>query len=118
MEQSEKMTNTETPMEPNLSELLDIPKFLRRDHATDIPASSNGRTPDFDSGNTGSNPEAGAMACRGILVGMRPMKVTGKLRIEIEIEKELANDAFEKLGKFVDPAKSRHVALAVINGGE
>lgn len=27
---------------------------------TTIPASSNGRTPDFESGNTGSNPEAGA----------------------------------------------------------
>lgn len=54
------------------------------------------------------------MACRGVLVNMRPMKTSGKLRIEIEVEQEMANDAFEKLGKFVNPAKSRWVALAVI----
>lgn len=54
------------------------------------------------------------MACRGILVSLKCLKTTGALRIEIEVPKELANEAHKALGGFPDPAKSRHVGMAII----
>lgn len=89
---------------------LAIPPNLRRTRE-EIPSAES---PSTDHGLSASAKQSEPMACRGILVSMKPLKVSGKLRIEVEIEKEFANDAFEKLGKFPDPAKSRWVGLAVI----
>lgn len=54
------------------------------------------------------------MITSGVLVSMKHMKTTGNLRVEIEIEKERANQAFVALGQFPDPATARHVAITVL----
>jgi hypothetical protein len=51
----------------------------------------------------------------GVLVGMKPRKMTGDLVIEIEVAKEMAHLAYEKLGGFPRPEESRHIAMTIFD---
>lgn len=57
------------------------------------------------------------MACTGVLVDLRPMKVSGNLRAVIEFPKEMANEVHDRLGGYPRPDVSRWVALAVMEAG-
>lgn len=55
------------------------------------------------------------MATRGVLTSMKQSKTSGDLVIQITVPYEMANQAHTALGGCIDPSKSRHVGLAVIN---
>lgn len=46
---------------------------------------------------------------------VKHMKTTGAIRIEIEVVKEMADEALKRIGGFPDPASPRMVALSVMN---
>jgi len=49
----------------------------------------------------------------GVLAGYKIMKTSGALQVTVEIPKEMALEAMNRLGGY-DPAESKHVAIAVL----
>lgn len=54
------------------------------------------------------------MTTTGVLVGIKHSKTSGSLKIEIEVAKEMADEALRRLGGFPKPDVSRWVAVAVL----
>lgn len=54
------------------------------------------------------------MTTTGNLVDMKYQKTTGCLRVIIDVEPEMANEAHVRLGGYPKPHESRHVAIAVM----
>lgn len=54
-------------------------------------------------------------AFTGVLVDIDFLKTSGKARFVIEVEKEMANEAFRRIGGYPDPAESRWIGVAVMD---
>ena len=53
----------------------------------------------------------------GVFAGYKFMRTTGNLHVIVEVPKEMALEAVNRLGTY-DPAESKHVAVAVLQGDE
>lgn len=59
-----------------------------------------------------------AMVVSGTLDRISHLKVSGDLLITVRVPKEMANEAFRRIGGFPSPETSRWVAVAVMNDPE